>query len=140
MRITSAVFVAITTSCALAACSQRLQKPEAVRLVKAHSDLADLGVAGYLLHQPVTTDAPGVIEFLDANRASIGKMTSSTARAGTSGSTTMTIEGLGHAAALPITDETVGDGTLTRVTIQRGAQTTTYEHDATGTFLVVADG
>jgi uncharacterized membrane protein YgcG len=140
MKLTSAVLVALTTSCALAACESPPKPAETLRIVKAPSDLADLGVAGYRLHPPRTTDAPGTIEFLDANRATIGKMTSSTARAGASVSTTMTIEGLGNVDPIAITDETVGDGTVTRVTIRRGAETTTYEHDASGTFLVAAAG
>ena len=143
MRITSAVLFAATGACALAACQQPKALPtpvETVRLVKAPADLADLGVAGYRVHQPVTADAPGVIEFLDANRATVGKLTSSTVRSETSVSTTMTIDGLGNAAPLAITDEAVGDGTLTRVTIQRGAETTRYEQDAAGAFLVAADG
>lgn len=141
MRIISTVLLAATTCCALAACeSPASLKPEPVRIVKAPTDLADLGVAGYRLHQPATTDAPGLIEFLDANRTAIGKMTSSTVRSGTSVSTTMTIEGLGNATPIAVTDETVGDGALTRVTIQRGAETTTYEQDAAGIYLIAGGG
>lgn len=143
MKITSAVIFALTSSCALAACQSPQATPkraETVRLVKAHTDLADLGVAGYMLHQPLTTDAPGLIEFVDANRAIIGKMTSTTVRSETSVATTMTLEGLGNAEPLAVTDETVGDGTMTRVTIQRGTETTTFEGGAVGTFLIVAGG